>query len=140
MQTSNAKHRILMRVGAVVAATLSALIAWTAISPLGGTELSLPVGSDVRTIGASDVAFAALASGLAAIGVATLVGHRADRPRRTWAILATGVFVVTLLGPITSGAAAPVAWSLIALHSVVAVVLIPQLYRTLPGGGTVRTA
>lgn len=131
MDVSFAKHRHLTRVGAVVAAILSGTIAWVAISPFGGTELVVPIGGVLRPVAAGDVILAAVVSGLGAVVSAVLVGRWARRPRRTWTVLATGVFLVSLVGPLTSGAATPVVWSLIALHSVVAVVLIPQVGRTL---------
>jgi hypothetical protein len=136
MDISPHDHRTLIRIGAVVAATLSALIAWVAMVPLSGIDLVVPAGSGgVRTVDALDVAVAAVLAGLGGVGTVVLVTRRARRPRRTWTILATGVFLTTLLGPIASGAGTGVTWTLIALHSVVAVVLIPQLGRTLHRGG-----
>jgi hypothetical protein len=136
MKLRSENHRTLIRIGAVLAATASSLIAWTAMVPLSGIELIVPTGSAVRTVGAADVAFAAVVSGLAAIGTTAVIGRRARHPRRAWTILATGVFVATLLGPITTGAETGIVWTLIALHSVVAVVLIPQLRWTLPEEGS----
>ncbi len=134
MQTRSPRPRTRMRIGAVLAATASALIAWSAISPLGGVDLVVPTGTTTRTVDALDVAFAAVLSGVAGWCVAALLQRRADRPRRTWLATATTVFVLSLTGPLTSGAAASVPGSLVALHAVVAAVVIPQLARTLPAG------
>lgn len=132
MNLRPSNHRNLFRIGAIVAATASTLIAWVTMVPVSGIELTVPAGAGVRIVDAVDVAFAAAASGVAAVGIATLIGRRARRPRRTWTIVATAVFVLSLLGPVSSGAPIGITFSLIALHSVVAVVLIPQLARTLP--------
>lgn len=136
MSFGSIDHRNRIRLGAVLAATASSLIAWVVMGPLAEVELVVPAGSAVRTVGADDVVLAAVLSGVAAVATTALVDRWARRPRRTWTVIATSVFALTLLGPIGSGAETGIVGALVALHSVVAIVLIPQLRRTLPAGAS----
>jgi len=116
----------LQRVSVVVAAAVCATITWVVVHVLGGVDLTVKSGPEINVVAVALTAAAAAGAGWIAL---VLVERRSARPRRTWTVLALAVFVVSLLGPL-GGTTAAATGVLLALHSVVAAVVITGLGRT----------
>jgi hypothetical protein len=123
IRNPNPKHR---RLATVALAPVAALAAW-AIVRAAGIELNVSDG----TVGAADVLVAAVAGALAGWAVVAVLERRARRPRRAWTLVATTALSASTAGPawLADGAAAV---ALIALHFVVAIVVIAGFAGTLP--------
>jgi Family of unknown function (DUF6069) len=122
-------HRNFRRLATVVLAPVAALAAW-AIARLLGIDLAVSGASG--TVGAGHVVAAALAGAVAAWLVVALVERRSRHPRAAWGLIASTGLSLSVIGPswLADGAAGAVA--LIALHFVVAVVVIVGFAGTLP--------
>jgi hypothetical protein len=120
----------LQRVSVLVAAAICATTTWFAVHVVDGVDLTVGSGQRIDALAVALTAVVAAGAGWLALA---LVERRSARPRRTWTILAIAVFVVSLLGPL-GGTTAAAKGGLLALHSVVAAVVILGL------GRTVRTA
>jgi hypothetical protein len=99
----------------VVGTALAALAVWALEDPIGGVDLSVRSGGSVQHVGAGGVIGAALLSGLVGWAVLARLERRAKRPHRTWAIVASTVFVISLAGP-AGGVDAAAKLGLAALH------------------------
>jgi len=110
----------------VVAAAVCATLTWVMLHVLGGVELTVKSGPEISAVTVALTAAVAAAAGWLAL---VLVERRSAHPRRTWTVLAVAVFAVSLLGPL-GGTTAAATGSLLALHSVVAAVVIAGLGRT----------
>lgn len=113
-----------------VAAVTAALVMWLPLHAVVGLEVRQ--GDAVHQVGAAAVIVSSLVAGLGALGVAAVVRRRAHRPRRTFAVTALAVLVVSLLGPFGSATSTGAALALACLHLVVAAVTVPLVARTLP--------
>jgi hypothetical protein len=114
----------------VVAAAVCATITWVVVHVLGGVDLTVKSGPAINAVGVALTAAAAAGAGWIAL---VLLERRSAHPRRTWTVLAVAVFVVSLLGPL-GGTTAAATGTLLALHSVVAAVVIAGLGRTAATG------
>jgi hypothetical protein len=114
------------RIATVIAAPAIALLGW-AVFRLLGVEFV----TDTQTVGPVDAAAAALVAALAASGVVALLERRSTRPQRSWALIGSTALSISIVGPnwLADGATAA---ALIALHVVVAIVVITGFARTLP--------
>jgi len=120
---------------AVIAAVVSACAAWLLIEGLGEVDLRAPAsggnasGQDIGLLG---VLFASLAASLAGWLALGLIERYTARPGRWWVSIAAVAFVLSLGGPMSgTGIDNTDRALLVLLHLVVAVVLIPLLYRTI---------
>lgn len=110
----------------LAAAAICATITWLAVHIGGGVELTVGSGQRIGAVAVAVTAVVAAGAGWLALA---LVERWSARPRRTWTVLAVAAFVVSLLGPL--GGTTPAAkGGLLALHSVVAAVVIVGLRRT----------
>ena len=115
------------RVVAVTAATAAALAAWVLTGPVAGIDVTVQSGETIQPVGPGAVTIASLVAGLAAWALLALLERLVRRPRRIWTAVAITVLVLSLAGPLGSGADSASAATLAAMHFVVAAVLIPVL-------------
>jgi hypothetical protein len=99
----------------VVGTALAALAVWALEDPIGGVDLAVRSGGSVQHVGAGGVIGAALLAGLVGWALLARLERRAKRPHRTWAIIASIVFVISLAGP-TGGVDTAAKLGLAALH------------------------
>jgi hypothetical protein len=119
------------RAGVVVAAPVAALLGWAAVRAIG---VDLDLKSDAvggGKVGGGDVLAASLVAALAAWLVVAAIERRLPRPRRAWTLVGSTALAVTVVGPtwLADGASAV---CLIALHAIVAAVVIAGFSVTLP--------
>ncbi|QYJ03955.1 hypothetical protein KUV85_16785 [Nocardioides panacisoli] len=116
-------------VGVVTAAAaLCAAVAWTAFVPFGGVELAVEQGGTRQEVGLPAVLATSVIAAAAGGALLRWWQGRSPRATRHWTVLALLVTLLSLLGP--SGAVtAAAASSLLALHGVVAAVVIVGLRR-----------
>lgn len=114
-------------VTALGAAVAAGLLIWGAAAPLGG--LSLAVVAAGRIVGPGSVTVAALLGGAAAWLLLALLGRRPGG-RRRWTRVGILVLVLSLIGPVVSGAAGGVLLVLEGMHLLVGTVLILGLRRS----------
>jgi hypothetical protein len=114
------------RIATVLAATAIALLGWAAFRLLG-----VELVTEAQTVGPVDAAAAALVAALAGWGVVALLERRSARPQRAWALIGSTALSLSMLGPsrLADGTSAA---ALIALHVLVAVVVMIGFARTLP--------
>jgi hypothetical protein len=130
---SRSAGRARTRRGLVVAgATAAALAVWMVADPVAGLDLAAESGGTVRPVGPGAVATVSLLAALAGWALLAVMERlsarrRTARPRRTWAIVAVAVLVVSLAGPLGSGADAASTAVLAGMHVAVAAVLVPGL-------------
>lgn len=105
-----------------------ALAAW-ALLRLLGVDLTVSVGDG--TVGAADVVVAALVGALAGWTVVRLLERHSRRPRICWVVLGSAALAVSIIGPASLADGASIA-ALIALHVLVAIVVIGGFAETLP--------
>lgn len=114
----------------IALAAIGGLLTWVIAVPLADVELTVRSGASDRQIGAGAVVVVAILVGLAATGLAVLLGRSASHPRRTWLMLAVAALIVSLAGPLGATSARAGA-TLAALHLVVGVTLIVGIGGTL---------
>ena len=121
----------LRRLATVLVAPAAALAAWAFVQLIG---IDLTVSGATGAVGAGDFVAAALAGAVAAWLVLLLVERRTSRPRKMWPFVASTALSVSVIGPswLADGAGAV---ALIALHLVVALVVITGFAGTLPARG-----
>jgi Family of unknown function (DUF6069) len=121
-------NRTRRRLGTVVLAPVAALAAW-GVARLLGVELEVSSGDG--TVGAGDVVSAAVAGALAGWVVAWVLERHSRSPRAWWAFAGSTALAVSMIGPswLADGGTAV---ALMALHLVVAVVVIGGFVSTLP--------
>jgi hypothetical protein len=122
---------------AVIAAVLAALAVWLVTDPLLGVELAAPTrpgSQELLSITPGLVAATSLAAALAGWGLLALLERFTARPRTSWTVIAVGVGLLSLAGPLSTIASTTVAnaGSLALMHLAVAAVLIPGLAATAP--------
>ncbi|MEV4620545.1 DUF6069 family protein [Asanoa sp. NPDC049573] len=110
----------------VAAAAVAAEVVFLAVHQAGGVDLAVRSGSTVTHVGAGPVAVVSLLVSLAAWGLLALLQRVSTRGRRIWTVVATVVFVISLLGPL-GGETAGATLGLAALHLTVAAVVIAGL-------------
>ncbi|MEU5995365.1 DUF6069 family protein [Spirillospora sp. NPDC047418] len=126
-QQPSARRTRVRRAVTVAAAALAALVLWTLTGPVAGLDPAAETGGRTQPVGASAVAAAALAVGLAAWALLAVLERTTGRPRRVWTITALAVLAVSLTGPLGSAADTASLCVLTAMHLLVAAVLIPGL-------------
>ncbi|MDQ1025080.1 putative membrane protein [Streptomyces umbrinus] len=114
-----------------LAATVAAVIVWlTAHSALDIDLKAKASGGDIQEIGLPLVIGVTLLVGFAAWGVVALLDRKSSSARTWWTLIASAVFVLSLLGPAGSGQGGSAKVALLCMHLVVALVLIPGFART----------
>ena len=103
----------------VAASAVAAIVVWALEDPLGGVHLAVDSRGTTQDIGPVAVVGTPILVGVAAWGLLALFERRLRRPHRAWTILATAVFVLSLLVP-ASGVGASAKLGLAGLHVVVA--------------------
>lgn len=113
---------------ALLVAVVAALLVWVVAALLLRVPLEVAQGGQSMTIGAGSVVLATLVAGLVGWGVSALLSRVAgSRAPLVWVVLAVLGTVLSLVGPLTSGAAASTVAVLVLFHLVVAAVLVPGL-------------
>lgn len=114
-----------------LAATVAAVIVWLiAHSALDIDIKAKAAGGNIQEIGLPLVIGVTLLVGFAAWGVVALLDRRSSSARTWWTVIASAVFVLSLLGPAGSGQGGSAKVALLCMHLVVALVLIPGFART----------
>jgi hypothetical protein len=108
----------------VAAAVAGALLLWTVDGEWAGLDLAVRQGDTVQHIGPAAVALTALVAGLAAWGLLALLERTVRHPVRTYRIIASIVLLLSLAGPLGSGAGTSSRLVLLALHVTVGAALI----------------
>ncbi|MFD6948597.1 hypothetical protein A6A08_18245 [Nocardiopsis sp. TSRI0078] len=114
----------------VAAAVLAPLFLWALTVPLAGVELTALPGGEPRAVGPVAVAVAGLVFGLAAWALLAVLERTVRRPGRVWTVVAFSVLVLSLAGPVTSGAEPAAVLVLAGMHVLVGAVLILGLGRS----------
>lgn len=122
------------RLGAVVAATVLAVVVWVVAEPILGVDLRSPAqgGGATRDINGVVIAVAGLVASLAGWALLSLLERFVPRRARLiWVGVAVGVLVLSLGGPLSGdGVTTANRMWLAGMHLCVAAVLIPALART----------
>jgi len=113
---------------AMGAAVVCVLVMWLCLSVWGGVDLAVSQNGQVREIGGVAVVLSAAVAGLLGVGTLRLLERSTRHALRIWTVLAIAVTLISALGPLaaTSAAATGV---LLAMHAIVAVVLIVSMHR-----------
>jgi Family of unknown function (DUF6069) len=128
-------RRTRYRLRTVILTPAAALAAW-ALARLAGVDLAVASGD--ASVGAADVATAALAAAFAGWVVVRVLERHSRQPQRAWALTGSTALAISIAGPawLADGASAA---ALILLHVVTAVVVMTGFARTLPGRGHARS-
>ncbi|WP_328891823.1 DUF6069 family protein [Streptomyces sp. NBC_00316] len=114
-----------------LAATAAAVIVWLITHSALDIDLKAKAaGGDIQEIGLPMVIVVTLLVGFAAWGVVAVLDRKSSSARTLWTVIASVVFVVSLLGPAGSGQGGSAKVALLCMHLVVALVLIPGFART----------
>jgi hypothetical protein len=127
---TSSSRTVLARALVLIGAFGAALALWVLADPVGGIDLTARQAGTDRPVGPGAVAVAGLVSGLAAWGLLATLERFARRPRRLWNTIAIAVLVLSLTGPLSSGAGTGSKVVLVGLHLITAMILIPGLGRT----------
>ncbi|MEV0916194.1 DUF6069 family protein [Streptomyces sp. NPDC049967] len=120
------------RIVCLLAATVAAVIVWLIAHSALDIDLKTKAqgGGDPQEVGLAMVIGATILIGLVAWGVVALLDRKSPKARTRWTVIASIVFVVSLLGPFGSGEGGSTKAALLCMHLVVALVLIPGYART----------
>jgi uncharacterized protein DUF6069 len=129
---SPAARRI--RLGAILAASISTLVLWVMAVPVGGSTLDVRQGDGTMTVGAIVVVLVTALAGFAGWGLLAVLESRTQQARKTWTAIAIVFLAFSLLGPLGQGIGLTTKLVLTAMHLTAGAVLIPQLARTARGG------
>ena len=113
----------------VGAAVVCATVLWATVALWGGVDLEVRSGGTVREIGGAAVAGVTALVAVLGMGLLRLLERRTARAPRTWTVVALAVLAVSLLGPLGATSAAATG-TLLALHAVVATVLLVAAHRS----------
>jgi len=108
----------------IAAGAAGALLLWVVDDPWAGIHLVVRQGDATRHIGPAAVVVTALVAGLAAWGLLALLERTVARPARTFRIIALVVLVLSLAGPLGSGADTSTRLALLGMHLTVGAALI----------------
>lgn len=125
------------RLVVVLASMAAAALVWAIVEAGLGYDLQAPSMGDSTgmDIGPAAVLISAGVAGLAAWASLATLERWSSRPRLIWTVLATVVFLISLGGPLGGeGIDTAHRTALLALHTVVALGLIPGLAATTEGG------
>jgi hypothetical protein len=125
--TTLTRSRTPRRITATGGTVLAALAVWVIAVPLIGVDLVVPAAGS--TVGPLAVVGTTLLAALLGWALLAVLERRTARARRIWTITAGAIALLSLTGPLTSGASPAVTATLVAMHVAVAAVLIPTLPR-----------
>lgn len=108
-------------VAAAVLAPLSAIIVWIVAVPIADLELIVDMNGELNEVGAAPIVVVSLLSAIAAAGAARLL------ERGPWTVLALGVFVVSMAGPLFFAEEVSTLIVLALMHVLVAAVILAFL-------------
>jgi uncharacterized protein DUF6069 len=122
-------------VAAALAATAAATAIW-AVATTAGPELTVSFGpgQPIQKVTVVNVVVAALVGSLAGWGLLALLRRFTAKARAIWTVTAIVAALLSLGGPLSATASASTKVSLVAMHLVVATVLIVVLRRTTQTG------
>lgn len=116
--------------GAIVAAgTIAAVGGWAVITSISDRP-TVHMGGIIQPVGPGAAAVSALVAGLAGWALLAMLERWTNNARRTWTIVALAFLVVSLAGPLGSGADVASIAALVVLHLLVAAVVISGLRRS----------
>jgi len=118
-------------VAAVLGATAAAVAIW-AVATVAGADLSVSFGpgQPIQKITVVNVVVAALVGSLAGWGLFAILRRFTAKARAIWTVTAIVAALLSLGGPLSTIASAGTKAWLVAMHLVVATVLIVVLRRT----------
>ena len=108
----------------VAAGAASCLLLWAINGPLTGHDLAVQQGDTRQQIGPVAVVATALVAGLVAWALLAALERFTRRPIRIYRIIALVVLVVSLAGPLDSGAGTSSRLALLGMHLTVGAALI----------------
>ncbi len=114
---------------AVAAAIGAAVLTWAVAVPLSGVELRVGMAGAARTVGVGSIVTAAAVAGLLGWALLALLVRSVARAEAVWRAVAVVVLLLSLGGPVAMGVGTASVVVLLALHVVVALVLVPLLPR-----------
>ncbi|WP_326557669.1 DUF6069 family protein [Micromonospora sp. NBC_01796] len=120
----------LRRTVTLLVAAAVALAVWVVGVPLAGLDLTLGSGTEQQTVTPASVVAVPLLVGGAGWALLAFLEGRFRGGRRAWLVTAWAVLVLSLLGPVTSGASGGVLAVLLGMHVLVGVTLIVGLAPT----------
>ncbi|SNS41296.1 DUF6069 family protein [Actinomadura mexicana] len=126
MSGGTGRRRVLTVAGAVAAP----LALWVVTGPVTGLDPSAEMAGEVQRVGAGPVIAGSLVAGLAAWGLLALLERVSGRPGRVWTVIAVAGLVLSMTGPLGDAADGASMAVLVAMHLVVAAILIPGLGRS----------
>jgi hypothetical protein len=124
MTRQYSRRRRLGRIATVAAAIAAPLIVWVIAVPIAGVDLTVGSGAAAQTITPLSIVVVVLVAGLAAWGVLALLERFVKHPGRVFAIIGWTVLALSLLAPVTGGAAGAVFVVLVVMHLVTGATLV----------------
>lgn len=118
------------RLAGVAAGAVGALSVWGIASPLLGVALDVRQGSSLTTVGPGSVVVMAVLAGLAAWLVLAGLEKVTKKAAAVWTTVAVVVAVLSLAGPATSAVSTDALGALVAMHLVVAGVVVATMLPT----------
>ncbi|WP_100500428.1 DUF6069 family protein [Geodermatophilus chilensis] len=127
--SSRARGRVAVRPAAlaVAGAAGAAVLTWTVAVPLLGVDLRVATEGGTRTVGVGSVLAAAAVAGLLGWALLALLVRSVARAETVWRVAAVVVLLLSLGGPVAMGVGTASVVVLLALHAVVAAVLVALL-------------
>ena len=123
----SARNRHALRAAGVLGAAAAATAVWVAAVPVAGVDLAVEMNGHAQSVGVGAVVGVSLTVGLLGWALLAVIERRTRRAITIWTGVALTVAVFSLLGPVTSAVTAAAAASLVALHLVVAAVLVASM-------------
>ena len=114
---------------AVAGAAGAALLTWAVAVPLLGVDLLAGAEGAARAVGPGSVVAAAAVAGVLGWALLALLVRTVARAEAVWRASAVAVLLLSLGGPVATGVGTASVVVLLALHVVVALVLVPLLPR-----------
>jgi hypothetical protein len=129
--TLRSRDRLAVRPAAlaVAGAAGAAVLTWAVAVPLLGVDLRVGMAGAARAVGPGSVVAAAAAAGLLGWALLALLVRTVARAEAVWRAFAVVVLLLSLGGPVAMGVGTASVVVLLALHVVVALVLVPLLPR-----------
>jgi hypothetical protein len=120
------------RAGAALGAAAAAAVVWVVAVPVLGIDLAVSPGGQPQSVSLGAVVATSSVAGLLGWALLAALETRTRRAVTVWSMIAVTVALLSLGGPLSAGASGAATAALVALHVVVAAVLIPGLRRTSP--------
>lgn len=112
----------------VIATTAAAAITWFVVSRIVGEHLLVRFpGGPVQSIGIASVVGATVMGSLVGWGLLVVLERSVERPRLKWTVVALAAATLSLLLPLATATSTSALLGLVAMHLVVAAVLVTVL-------------